>query len=97
MRCTHLNDANRKGQEARHWPDQHQVLRHVNQHFPDCAILDGLVRVSCVCEREPEQRQAGVFADGHCLVYQRECDVFYGRRQGRVADGVEQDKVVAGS
>ena len=35
------------------------------------------------------------FSPTGSLVYERECDVFYGRRQGRVADGVEQDKLVA--
>ena len=48
-----------------------------------------------VCEREPVQRQAGVFTDGQRSVHERERDVFHGRRQGRVADGVEQNELVA--
>ena len=40
------------------------VLRHVDQYFADCARFDGVVRVCCVGEREPVQRQAGVVAHG---------------------------------
>jgi hypothetical protein len=45
------------------------TLGHVDQDFSDCAVLDGLVRVSCVCQREPVQRQAGVLVDGQCFVH----------------------------
>jgi hypothetical protein len=53
------------------------VLRHVDQYFSDCAVLNVLVRVCCVCEREPVQRQAGVLADAQDFVRERERDVFH--------------------
>ena len=37
------------------------ALRHVDQYFSGCAILYGLMRRCGVCQREPVQRQAGVF------------------------------------
>jgi hypothetical protein len=39
------------------------VLGHVDEYLSDCAILNCLVGVCCVCEREPVQRQTGVFTD----------------------------------
>jgi hypothetical protein len=39
--------------------------------------LNVLVRVCCVCEREPVQRQAGVLADAQDFVRERERDVFH--------------------
>ena len=53
------------------------------------------MRLSCVCERKPVQRQAGVFANRQRIVGERERDVFYGRRERRGTDGVEQNELVA--
>jgi hypothetical protein len=50
-------------------PTQHGlVLGHVDQYLSDCAVLDGLVCVSCISDREPVQRQAGAFTDQQCSV-----------------------------
>ena len=40
------------------------VLGYIDQYFSYCAVLNGLVRLGCVCQREPVQRQADVLAYG---------------------------------
>jgi hypothetical protein len=40
------------------------VLGYVDQYFSDCAVLNSLMRLGCVCQREPVQRQADVLAYG---------------------------------
>src|SRR5215203_4700695 len=70
------------------------VLKDVDQDLPDGSVLNGLVSIGCLCQREPVQRQASLFADGQRVVDERKRDVIHGRPQGRVADGIEQNELV---
>jgi hypothetical protein len=43
--------------DARRWSfATTRVSGHVDEYFSDCAVLDGLVCICCVGEREPVQR-----------------------------------------
>src|SRR5829696_7158430 len=70
------------------------VLQDVDQDLSDCSVLNGLVGIGGLCQREPVQRQASVFGDRQCVVDERKRDVIHGRPQGRVADGIEQNELV---